>query len=588
HTTQLSNLTASIAGKADTSALNALTVRVADEEDKSSSQATSITSLDSSVSDALKAVTVSDTRSTNEPPSWYWSNYSKRVVNEFKQTAAIGVSGFFGGTYCNLESKVYWTDSSGGDIIQTATSSVDPSLYVQRRSIGTAAWTAWVQPIKDLRDTLGTKASASAVSTLTTQVEDIDGRVSTQASQITTLTSDNTANGRVSTQASQITTLTSDNTANKNALQVQATVIDGVKANYMVKMETNGIIGGFGLIQSTGALGQVSTSFGVNADNFFIGAPAGGKKPFMVTTANQVVDGITYPAGTWINSAIIANATIGGAKIQNASIDTAQIKDAAITNAKIGNLAVTGAKIANATIGTAQIANLAVTGAKIANATIGSAHIADAAITSAKIGNAAITAAKIGDLEVSTLKIADNAVTITSGVIVPPPSYLIAHPTDYTEALANAVYGKYETIITHPFVSDGAGATRIEFVVSSKGMTASGVNGAVYAMGPSIPGTWMDIKVDGVQVLRLDPTQVTDSRWVPDPESSYNVTDETSFFSKGSVFTKSIALSAGSHTLTIGLYTRSMSYTSFTNPAGTGKPSIYFDEMSLTVSQFKK
>lgn len=319
----ITTLESSIAGKADTSALSELTVRVLEEERKSTSQATDITSLTSKADAALDSVTIKDTRSTNEPPSWYLANYARRSVNEFKTQTVIGVGGFFGGTYCNLETKVYYTDLSGGDIIQTATSSVDPSLYVQRRSDGTAAWTAWAQPIKDLRDTIGTKASASAVSTLDTKVENIDGKVTTQASQILTLTS--------------------DNDTNKNALQVQATVIDGVKANYMVKMETNGVIGGFGLIQSTGALGQVSTSFGVNADSFFIGAPAGGKKPFMVTTANQVVDGITYPAGTWINSAIIANATIG----------TAHIADASITNAKIANI--DAAKITTGTLDAARI-----------------------------------------------------------------------------------------------------------------------------------------------------------------------------------------------------------------------------------------
>ena len=187
HSTQLSNLTASIAGKADTSALNYLTARVEAEEGKSLSQATSITNLNSSVDNALKAVTVSDTRSTNQPPSWYWSNYTRRVVNEFKTQTVIGVGGFFGGTYCNLETKVYYSDPTGGDIIQTATSSVDPSLYVQRRSSGTAGWTAWAQPMKDLRDSLATKASASAVNTLATQVTAIDGKVSANADDLTVL-----------------------------------------------------------------------------------------------------------------------------------------------------------------------------------------------------------------------------------------------------------------------------------------------------------------------------------------------------------------------------------------------------------------
>ena len=293
--------TGGLATKASSSALDTLSNKVNHSTTGLDAIASKTTVLESNVAKALDVVTINDTRSTNQPPSWYLTNYPRRVVNEFKTQTVIGVGGFFGGTYCNLETRVYYTDLSVGDIIQTATSSVDPSLYVQRRSNGTAAWTAWAQPIKDLRDSLGTKASASAVSTLNTQVTTIDGKVTTQASQLTVLTS--------------------DNTTNKNTLAIHANVVNGVKANYMVKMENNGIIGGFGIIQeATGAMGTVTTTFGVNADTFYIGAPSGGRKPFVVTTASQVVDGITYPAGTWINSAVIANATIGIAHINTASI----------------------------------------------------------------------------------------------------------------------------------------------------------------------------------------------------------------------------------------------------------------------------
>lgn len=321
HTQQLSNLTASIAGKADTSALNALTVRVAAEEGKTSSQATSITNLNSSVADVLDTVTIKDVRSTNELPNFYWTNYSRRRVNEFKYQTAIGVSSYFADTYCNLETVAYWADASGGPIIQTATSGIDPSLYVQRQSVGSGAnavWSAWKQPIKDLRDGLAGKASASALSTLDTQVVAIDGRVTTQASQLIVLTS--------------------DNNANKNALTVQGKVIDGVKSSYMVKMETNGVIGGFGLMQSTGVLGQVVTTFGVNANAFFIGAPASKKQPFIVTTANQEVNGVKYPAGTYIDVALIANATIGNAHIADASITNAKIKELDASKITTGTL----------------------------------------------------------------------------------------------------------------------------------------------------------------------------------------------------------------------------------------------------------
>ena len=308
--TQLTELNAAVAGKAGADALSSLKADVEDVGNKYTSQAQQLTDLNANLSSVITDITISDTRSTNEPPSWYWAKYKRRRVNEFKSQSAIGVSGMFPGTYCNLETAVYYSDSSGGPIIQTATSGDDPSLYVQRQSSGRgsdAVWTAWKQPIKDLRDTLADKASASAVSSLDAKVVAIDGRVTSQASQITTLKS------------------ASDD--NKNALTIQAKVLDGVKSSYMVKMETNGVIGGFGMIQESGAMGTVTTTFGVNADNFFIGAPSGGKKPFIVTTKTQTINGVSYPAGTWIDVALIANATIGTAHIADASITNAKVKD---------------------------------------------------------------------------------------------------------------------------------------------------------------------------------------------------------------------------------------------------------------------
>ena len=130
-------------------------------------------------------------------------------------------------------------------------------------------------------------------------------------------------NGQVSSQAYSITQLQSDVSSNSAKLIVQGEVVDGLKASYVVKTDVNGLVAGYGLY-NTGS----SSAFGVNADYFFIGAPAGGKKPFIVTSYPQTIDGITYPAGTYINTALIANATIG----------TAHIADAAITNAKIANL----------------------------------------------------------------------------------------------------------------------------------------------------------------------------------------------------------------------------------------------------------
>ncbi|WP_228138618.1 phage tail protein, partial [Acinetobacter baumannii] len=102
----VTNINATLAQKADATALNSLSNRVTTTEGAITSQGSSITSLNASVNGLLKDVAVSDTRSTNQPPSWYWSNYPLRIVREFKQASVLGLTGM--GTYVSLETYVYW------------------------------------------------------------------------------------------------------------------------------------------------------------------------------------------------------------------------------------------------------------------------------------------------------------------------------------------------------------------------------------------------------------------------------------------------------------------------------------------------
>ena len=116
-------------------------------------------------------------------------------------------------------------------------------------------------------------------------------------------------------------------TDNKVQLQQTNEVVDGVKAVSTVSVDNNGFISGYGLISQL-VNGVVQSAFGVNADYFYVGtANSNKKKPFMVLTSPQIIGGVTYPAGTWMDVALIANATIGTAHIQDASITNAKIKD---------------------------------------------------------------------------------------------------------------------------------------------------------------------------------------------------------------------------------------------------------------------
>lgn len=83
--------------------------------------------------------TIKDTRTTNQLPPWYYTNYPKQKAYEFKTCATIGLP-TSAGTYASVVTEVPWTDASGGTIEQTATAT--DGVY-QRR--GTTTWSAWAK-----------------------------------------------------------------------------------------------------------------------------------------------------------------------------------------------------------------------------------------------------------------------------------------------------------------------------------------------------------------------------------------------------------------------------------------------------------
>lgn len=133
-----------------------------------------------------------------------------------------------------------------------------------------------------------------------------------------------------SDSASQITTLASVVGRNTSALQVQAKVTDGLSAQYTVKIDVNGHVSGFGLATDS-RTGTPTSAFIVRADRFaIVGAndttdPLGTLNPtsvpFVVLTTPTVIGGVTYPAGVWIKTAFIADATITSAKIESLTAD---------------------------------------------------------------------------------------------------------------------------------------------------------------------------------------------------------------------------------------------------------------------------
>jgi hypothetical protein len=109
--------------------------------------------------------------------------------------------------------------------------------------------------------------------------------------------------------------------------------------------------------------------------------------PFFQIDTATTINGVSIPAGTYMKTAFIHNASISNAMIADAAIDSAKIANATIVDGDIASATITGAKIGSATITGANIASATITNANIGSATINTANIGDAAITNAKIGN---------------------------------------------------------------------------------------------------------------------------------------------------------------------------------------------------------
>ena len=333
-------------------------------------------------------------------------------------------------------------------------------------------------------------ARTNADTALASDITTLQSSVSTNAAAVT---AEQTARTSADTAiASDVTTLQSTVGGHTSNIQTNTSSINGVEAKHTVKIDNGGHISGYGLI-STNNDATPTSEFGVRADNFWVAppttvqatAPTSGLYkgyawkdsddnvtrywdgsafqttpqtiPFAVRSANQTINGVTVPAGVYIDTAMIADATITNAKIGSLTADK-------ITASLLNTVDFYGNTIAGATMylggsvsysqtngvntGISSVSNpnvtMAASGAtfkvnafKVDNENSGtatpfqvvnnsvfidSAVIKDAAITTAKIDDAAITTAKIGNANITTLKIADEQITATRSIAYTVPA----------------------------------------------------------------------------------------------------------------------------------------------------------------------
>lgn len=213
--------------KASQSSLDTLTGRVGTAESSLTVQsgqiATKVTQsqVDTSISNDKK---FKDTRSTNENPTYYWTNYKSQNVHEFKTRTIIGVT-IGTSTYGGLTTVVPYSDSSGGAITQQFVSS---DGVFDRRSTSATTWSAWVKS----EDTAGSQKKIDDFNT--SVVAPIVTRVSTAESTITQQA------GQIALKASQssMDTLTTRVSSAESSLTVQA----GQIATKVTSMDVSNIV----------------------------------------------------------------------------------------------------------------------------------------------------------------------------------------------------------------------------------------------------------------------------------------------------------------------------------------------------------
>jgi hypothetical protein len=283
-----------------------------------------------------------------------------------------------------------------------------------------------------------TASQATTITSLTTRtttsesnIVNLQSTTASQASSITALTTRTTAaesnissllttTATQATQLSQLSTTTNNNTV---ALQTEAVTRanadNSLFAQYTVKIDNAGLISGFGLA-STANNAAPDSDFGILANTFWISPPAVAQStaptsslylgyvwldtsvtpnvkryyngtswvttptriPFVVQTTATTINGVSVPAGVYMDTAFIRDGTITNAKIGNAVIDDAKIANLSADKITAGTIA---ADRLDANTITSKV--LSVDWAKITNASITSAQIQDAAITTAKIAN---------------------------------------------------------------------------------------------------------------------------------------------------------------------------------------------------------
>lgn len=219
------------------------------------------------------------------------------------------------------------------------------------------------------------------------------------------------ATGDIKSLGERFTTVESKANGNTAAVQAHARSINGLEAQYTVKVDVNGKVAGYGLA-TTPKNGTPESKFIVNADRFGVGAT--GKSdvfPFVVDTQKNrvgvngelVVNGKAIVdrlnAGDIHGDKITAN-TLNANRLKAGSVTAREMAAGSITANKLAAGSITADKLAAGSITADKLAANSVTSDKLSvqNLSAVSSDLGDINAGNINIGNGAFTVSRDGDL----------------------------------------------------------------------------------------------------------------------------------------------------------------------------------------------
>jgi hypothetical protein len=384
---------------ATSTALGNLTTRVTTAEGSITTNASDITTLQTDVTTAEGNITTNagaisglDTRVTTAEGSIVSQASDITALETTVNNGTTGVAANASGLSA-LTTRV--TDNEDGVLVNAGAVTTLNATYTEDLHFRTQAEdenddlidleTSGTVELQDLTDFVA--GSSAAIDSLTVQTFANENGIQTQAIQLTALestvndptngvvatagalsslsTTVSVIDGQVTSTAQDLTTLTTTVGENTSSITTQATSIDGVEANYSVKIDNNNRITGFGLLSTTSGSTPFS-EFAVVADQFSIVSPDSTAdtpiQPFTVTAdkiyfgADVIVSGDLISTGTisadrlQIDGVMFDTETVGGVTsliIKESGVNTSQIAESAITTARLSNDSVTIDKFAN-------------------------------------------------------------------------------------------------------------------------------------------------------------------------------------------------------------------------------------------------